>query len=226
MSFHPPIFRPARVRKLLALALALGLTAAAQVQAATPTDEIERAIVADNDLTVKSLLSQGISPNTLTHKGMPALYAALQLESYRAAKALIEAPDLQVDQTTAKDETALMMAAFRGQVDLAKRLIERGAAVNRKGWTPLHYAATNGHVEMIRFLLTQGAEVNALSPNESTPLMMAAMYGSDAAVNALLAAGADPARKNQLGMTAADFATKAERERLAKVLTEAAGNKR
>ena len=68
--------------------------------------------------------------------------------------------------------------------------------------------------------------MNALSPNESTPLMMAAMYGSDDAVNALLAAGADPARKNQLGMTAADFATKADRERLANKLNEAAKSRR
>ena len=212
-------------RKLAAVALALNLGLAGLAQA-TPADDIERAIVADNDLTLKSLLGKGVSPNTLTNKGVPALYAALQQESYRAAKVLVEAPDLQVDQTTEKDETALMMAAFRGQVDLAKRLIERGAVVNRKGWTPLHYAATNGHVEMVRYLLTQKAEVNALSPNESTPLMMAAMYGSDDAVNALLAAGADPARKNQLGMTAADFATKADRERLANKLNEAAKSRR
>jgi ankyrin repeat protein len=131
-----------------------------------------------------------------------------------------------VDQASAKGETALMMAAFRGQLDLARELIARGAQVNRSGWTPLHYAATNGHVAMIEYLLTQKADINAPSPNETTPLMMAAMYGSEDAARALLKAGADPARKNQLGMTAADFARKAERTRLADALARAAGNGR
>ena len=92
------------IRKLAAVALALNLGLAGLAQA-TPADDIERAIVADNDLTLKSLLGKGVSPNTLTNKGVPALYAALQQESYRAAKVLVEAPDQQVDQTKAKDET-------------------------------------------------------------------------------------------------------------------------
>jgi ankyrin repeat protein len=79
---------------------------------------------------------------------------------------------------------------------------------------------------MIEYLLTQKADINAPSPNETTPLMMAAMYGSEDAARALLKAGADPARKNQLGMTAADFARKAERTRLADALARAAGNGR
>jgi len=35
-----------------------------------------------------------------------------------------------------------MMAALRGSLEWTQRLIERGAAINRDGWTPLHYAAS------------------------------------------------------------------------------------
>ena len=211
------------LRKFSALALTLHLVCAGLAHA-TPADDMERAIVQDNDVSARRMLEQGISPNTLNNKGVPVLYSAIQFESYRVAKALLDSPKLDVNQASAQGETALMMAAFRGQTDLAKRLIERGAAVNRAGWTPLHYAATNGHVEMIRYLMSQRADINASSPNESTPLMMAAMYGSDEGVDALLAAGADPTKKNQLGLTAADFADKAQRDRVAKKLNDATKN--
>lgn len=208
-------------RTVATLALALGLAAPWLAQA-TPADDMERAIAADNDLAMKRLLADGVSPNTLNNKGVPVLYSAIQLESYKVARVLAEAPGLEVDQAGAKGETALMMAAFRGQLDLARYLVARGAQVNRSGWTPLHYAATNGHVAMIEYLLGQRADINAASPNETTPLMMAAMYGSQDAAQALLKAGADASRKNQLGMTAADFARKADRRQLAEELDQAA----
>ena len=42
--------------------------------------------------------------------------------------------------------------------------------------------------------------------------MMAAHYGTPAAVKVLLEAGADPMLKNQLGLTALDFAHRANRQ--------------
>jgi ankyrin repeat protein len=52
--------------------------------------------------------------------------------------------------------------------------------------------------------------------------MMAAMYGSTEAVKLLLAEGADTTMKNQLGMTAVDFATKANRPEAAQLIAAAA----
>ena len=84
----------------------------------------------------------------------------------------------------AKDESPLMMAALKGQQDLVTRLIARDADVNKPGWAPLHYAATGGHVAIMKLLLENHAFIDAQSPNGTTPLMMAAMYGSAAAVQA------------------------------------------
>jgi uncharacterized protein len=61
-------------------------------------------------------------------------------------------------------------------------------------------------------LLDQNAYIDAESPNGTTPLMMAAHYGTPEAVKLLLEAGADPSLKNQLGLTAIDFANRASRE--------------
>ena len=66
----------------------------------------------------------------------------------------------------------------------------------------------------MRTLLERGAEVDAVSPNGSTPLMMAAQYGSEDSVKLLLDRGADPNRRNQHELRASDFAKLAGREAL------------
>ena len=114
-----------------------------------------------------------------------------------------------------------MMAALKGELDLAKRLIAKGADVNKPGWTPLHYAATSGHLDMIRLLLEEHAFIDAQSPNGTTPLMMAASYGSPEAVKLLVEEGADIAMRNQKQMTAMDFARRAERRDAVELLTQA-----
>ncbi|PKO35981.1 MAG: hypothetical protein CVU33_20800, partial [Betaproteobacteria bacterium HGW-Betaproteobacteria-6] len=92
-----------------------------------------------------------------------------------------------------------------------RRLIALDADVNKPGWAPLHYAATHGHLDVMRLLLENHAYIDAESPNGSTPLMMAAGYGTPEAVKLLLEEGADPMLKNQLGLTAIDFANRASR---------------
>jgi hypothetical protein len=51
--------------------------------------------------------------------------------------------------------------------------------------------------------------------------MMAAGYGAEASVELLLARGADRKLRNDLGLTAADFAQRAGRDALAKRLSQA-----
>jgi ankyrin repeat protein len=95
---------------------------------------------------------------------------------------------------------------------LAKLLILRGADVNQAGWTPLHYAATKGHIEMMRLMIDNSAYLDAESPNGTTPLMMAAHYGTPMAVKLLLEEGADPRIKNKLGLSAWDFSFNSKQE--------------
>jgi ankyrin repeat protein len=97
-------------------------------------------------------------------------------------------------------------------------LIKKDADVNKPGWTPLHYAATNGQLPVIRFLLDEHAYIDAESPNRTTPLMMAAMYGTPEAVKVLLEAGADPLLKNMQGLNALDFAERVSRTESAEII--------
>jgi ankyrin repeat protein len=103
-------------------------------------------------------------------------------------------------------ENAMMMAALNGDLDFVNLLIAKDAEVNKKGWAPLHYAAANGHDDIVKVLLDHSAYVDAGSPNGTTPLMMAARGGHVSTVKLLLDNGADLTVKNQIGMTALDFA--------------------
>jgi uncharacterized protein len=170
------------------------------------------AIKQDNPAAIMVLLQRGFDPNTPDPAGLSGLYVALRDSSLKAAQALIDWPKTNLEVRTAEDESPLMMAALKGHLELARKLIGKDADVNKTGWTPLHYAATGGHVAIIELLLERHAYIDAESPNGTTPLMMAAHYGSPAAVKALLEAGADPMLKNQLGLTAIDFAHRAGRQ--------------
>ena len=82
-------------------------------------------------------------------------------------------------------------------------------------------AASAGNVQLVQLLLDNFAYIDAESPNGSTPLMMAARYGSADAVKVLLDAGADPTLKNAQGLSAVDFAQKAQRNDSANLITAA-----
>ncbi len=197
-------------QQALALA-ALGLAGCASAGA---FDDFFTAIRRDRGDEITALLARGLDPNTSDEQGRTGLLLALQLESWQAFAALLKAPQLDVNRRNAQGETALMLAAIKGQLDAARALIARDADVNQTGWTPLHYAASCTLAQapqMVRLLLEESAYIDAGSPNGSTPLMLAAQYGSEDVAQLLLAEGADPSIKNQRGLTAVQFAQRAGR---------------
>ena len=169
-------------------------------------EEFFMAIKQDDALTVQRLIQRGFDPNTLDPEARHGLIMAMAEPSLKVAQVLIETKSTDLNFLNPAGESALMYAALRGHLTLAKLLISKDADVNKPGWTPLHYAATHGDVALIRLLLDNHAFVNAQSPNGTTPLMMAAQYGSPAAVRLLIDEGAEPLLKNEQGLNALDFA--------------------
>jgi uncharacterized protein len=174
-------------------------------------EDFFKAITVDDVRTVTSLLQRGFDPNTISPKGVHGLFLAVQSDALKTAGVLIHWPKIQVEWRSDKDESPLMLASMKGHVELVNQLIAKDADVNKTGWTPLHYAASGAKAPIILILLEHSAYVDAESPNGSTPLMMAAMYGNVECVKLLLEAGADPTLKNQQGLNAAEFARRASR---------------
>jgi ankyrin repeat protein len=133
--------------------------------------------------------------------------------------ALLNARGIDLEAKARNGDTALMIASFKANLPAVKALIDKGAEVNKTGWTPLHYAASIGNNDIVSLLLEKSAYIDAESPNKTTPIMMAARAGHIMTVKLLLDEGADATLKNDAGMTAIDFAEKHEFRDIAEGLT-------
>ena len=149
--------------------------------------------------------------------GSVALAAALALgpalwadEIHEAAKrGDLEKVRLLVDRDPAlvgaKDkggETPLHWAAFSGNLDLVRYLLDKGAAVdakNARGLTPLAFISAQGRPKAASLLIERGAEVNVRNAFDMTPLIIAAEQGAVEFVKTLIAAGADVNVESRIG---------------------------
>lgn len=182
-------------------------------------DEWFNAIRLDDTRRVKALLDRGFDPATIEPERYDSgLIVAVRHKSPKVFHLLLSTPGVDLDARSRNGDTALMIAALQSDTAMALALIDKGAQINRPGWTALHYAAASGSLAIIRRLLEESAFIDAESPNRTTPLMMAARAGHMEAVRLLLDEGADPALRNELGLHAADFARAQGHDELARQL--------
>lgn len=137
--------------------------------------------IKDNDLQrVKVLLASGVNPNVAT---LPDIESPLYL-------AIGDKSNAECDGTHLKTE-------FReGQTELAKTLLQAGAAPNLPSTlllhTPLMEAARTGDIVLAKLLLQKGADIHARSDSGMTALHFAAAESTPKMVKLLLAQGATP----------------------------------
>ncbi len=128
--------------------------------------------------------------------GVAAAVAAVLLLG--SVTALADVQDVNARQ--ADGSTPLQWAAFRGDVDEAKRLIAAGAdvnATNNYGINAMLLAADIASTELIQLLLKHGVDPETANADGETPLHLVARAGNIEAARALLKAGAkvDPREK-------------------------------
>lgn len=183
-------------------------------------DEFFTAVKADNADAIRALLQRGLDPNLIEEeRNDTGLILALREGAMKVFDVLVDAPGIKIDAQAHNGDTAMMVAAFKGNAPAVAALLVRGAQVTRSGWTALHYAAASGSNEIVQMLLDKKADINARAPNNTTPIMMASYGGHIMTVKLLLDSGADPTLKNDLDMTAVDFAVKYGHKEIAEGLT-------
>ena len=174
--------------------------------------ECARALLPSSDLLAKN--SEG---QTALH--ICALTASC--ECFELLLPLVSDVDVRTEATRADalstqpesyfNFTALHCACMKGQQQIAKALLKRGAnrtARESLQRTSLHWAAQNGHLACVVLLIGQPgrykmtpADVNAATPEGVTPLHLAARKGYEKICGVLLEAGARLDMKTLSGHT-------------------------
>ena len=125
------------------------------------------------------------------------VFEAAGLGRVERLRELLDA-DSELARAWAPDRaTALHFAAFFGQPEATRLLVERGADLEAVSSTfgdvtPLHSACASGECESARILLEAGADPNVRQQGGFTPLHAAAQNGDEELARLLLARGADP----------------------------------
>lgn len=188
--------------------------------AAGAYEDFFQAAKMDDPNKIVALLKRGLDPNLIEpERGDTGLILAMREGSMKVFDVLVNARGTDIEIKARNGDTALMIAAYKGNKPAVEVLLAKGAQINRPGWTALHYAAAGGHNEIVQLLLDKSAYIDAASPNNTTPIMMAARGGHILTVKLLLDEGADAMLKNDVGMTAIDFAKSIGRQDIAEGLT-------
>ncbi len=139
------------------------------------------------------------------------IYEASSLGDTEEVKKLVKRNPETVKSYSAEGFTALHLAAYLGQVDAVKYLLENRADVNAvaqnpTGYTALTGAVSTGRKEVAELLLGSGANVNHQYEEEFTALMEACANGDVEITKLLLTHGANVSAKTKENKTALTYA--------------------
>lgn len=129
----------------------------------------------------------------------PPICDAAEAGDLAAVAAILDADPGQVHAVSASASTGpftpLHLAAWQDHLDLARRLLDRGADPNARGefgMTPLHLAIKHRNGDAAELLIDRGADVEAADDSRTRPLhyCMAGFDPDDRVIARLEAAGA------------------------------------
>ncbi len=106
-------------------------------------------------------------------------YKAIERNEFEVVSQYVRA-GIDINAVADAGMTPLLIAVFHGREEIAKLLIENGAAykvVDRAGNSPLHWAAFNGLYWVCQFLLNKGMSADVSTSWGLTPLLQASKRG-------------------------------------------------
>lgn len=173
-----------------------------------------------NPFAFRALLLAALLP-PLAQAELPEL---LEADARAAALAALER-GADPGERAADGSTALHWATYRGDLELMRLLLARGAAVdaaNDFGATPLSIAAVDADPAVIKLLLDAGAAADRRNADNESALMVVARAGNVESARLLIEHGADVnAAESVAGQTALMWAAAQRHPDMVRLLLEA-----
>ena len=173
--------------------------------------------------SVKRLLRRELQPDLADERGRTAAWYAARNCDDRTLAVLLDRSH-SPSRADAAGRTPLHEAAGAGCESVIKRLLAAGsdpARATLQGNTPLMLAVQQGELDPARVLLEAGAPVSTANLTGDTPLIQAVRLGSPGLVIMLLGHGANPYKRNELGISAIGLAERTSPELARRMQNEA-----
>ena len=181
-----------------------------EVAVATPEPVVSTVVASDTVCTAGSLSANG-KTQTQLDAGLISAVRGDNLEDaceYLRRGANVGARETSVPSGEHYRKTGLIIAAYYGQLEMAKLLLNNGAEVDqivpvaghRGGIRALSYAFRDP--EIVKLLLDRGADVDMQEENGRNPLFESAAWGFWKSVKLLLDRGANPNLLDDWGLSA------------------------
>jgi ankyrin repeat protein len=151
------------------------------------------------------LLDKGASTMAQDTGSHTALHYASRASSFDIVKLLLEKePDL-LDMRTKYAETALLLAAEKGDLKIVEFLLDKGADIMARDYsknTALHIASRESYIDIAKVLIKKEPDLlDARNGNEDTALLIAAFCADLEVVKFLHGKGADIEAEDWTGNT-------------------------
>jgi ankyrin repeat protein len=150
------------------------------------------------------------------------LFEAAAVGKFDVVAHLVYTQPEMINEYSGDGFTALGLACYFGQPEIARFLVLKGADVNmpsKNGFNvyPIHSAVAANQNEIVRTLIDGGAQVNVKQQSGITPLHSAAQNGNLEVLILLLENGGDVATRMEGGKLPADLAREKGFEDIAEI---------
>jgi len=136
------------------------------------------------------------------------LMQRVRINDYEGVQKAVKANPSLVNQKSNEGFTPLILASYRGNLDMVKFLIESGAQVNVETsmGTALMAATVKGHYAIVAFLLEEEANPDLTDSEGTTALMYAVQFRNVALTKLLLLHKASKTVLDSKGKSAFEYA--------------------
>lgn len=157
---------------------------------------------------------------TFAQEKTKSIFDVARTGTVEEVKELIKQDPDVINQTNESGFTPLILACYRGNVEVAKFLIDNVKDINYRSGdgTALSGLAVKYNKDLVEYLLKKNANPNIPDANGATPLFWAVKFGNKELTEILLKYKADKTIKDSQGMTPFEYALQTNNKEIINLL--------